>query len=257
MGQGKHAGQEIPLDLSEPLVAGLLARVVRLNAFFANHALAPLEHRGFRRIFNEGGEHGFRWNKGGRLYSVGGGYQMAKKAERACATIDGEQVVEIDVRASQLTVLHALRGVAFDVSRDPYLVDGVPREVVKDWVMMTIGHDRFHTRWSKTAREKLEPAFGAPLQAAYPLARTRERILQHLPVLADWPLCGLTSLDLQFAESEAIIGAVESLAYTYGVASFPVYDSILVPVSKRELAEAILVETFEAQVGIKPILRVS
>jgi hypothetical protein len=57
-------------------------------------------------------------------------YQRAKKASRAKMTIDGHPVVELDLTASHLTILHALRGRAFDPSNDPYAIEGFPRSVV-------------------------------------------------------------------------------------------------------------------------------
>ena len=86
-------------------------------------------HRWFHRTFNLGDEEGFAWNKGGRLYSDGkGSYQNIPRPERLKMTIDGESVCEIDIRASYLTILHALHRVPFYVSTevDPYQISGIP-----------------------------------------------------------------------------------------------------------------------------------
>jgi hypothetical protein len=64
------------------------------------------EHYGFTRNFNNRS-----WKKGGRLYSVGGGYQRLSEKKRLEMTINGEAVVEIDIKASFLTIYHARLGV--------------------------------------------------------------------------------------------------------------------------------------------------
>jgi len=86
----------------------LKSEVHDLNRFIASHDLEGGTHRGYRRIFNCGDDPDFDWNKGGRLYSLGeDSYQRLKKEERLRMLIDGEPVVEIDVRASFLTILYA------------------------------------------------------------------------------------------------------------------------------------------------------
>jgi len=252
----RRKGADVRLDLSDPMVRALHDRVVRLNEFFSDHVIGGQQHLGFRRIFNEGGEAGYRWNKGGRLNSIGGGYQTAKKAERAAMTIDGEPVVEIDIRASQLTILHALNDLPINAAEDPYLVEGIPREVVKAWILMTLGHDRLHSRWSESAEEQVRARFEFDLQAEFPLGKTRDAILAKLPVLADWGTGSFGALDLQYIESEIVVAAVETLAFVHGVPGLPVHDSIIVPASRQELARLVLSEAFEHEVGVRPHLKV-
>ena len=45
--------------------------------------------------------------------------------------INGEPVVELDVKASFLTIFGGLRGMPVDLSADPYTIDGYPRYVMK------------------------------------------------------------------------------------------------------------------------------
>ena len=57
----------------------------------------------------------FNWNMGGRLYSHGeSNYQQMESADRLRMTINGEEVCEIDIRASYLTIFHALYDEPFD-----------------------------------------------------------------------------------------------------------------------------------------------
>jgi hypothetical protein len=255
VGAEKYKGYPLPLDLTDPRVVGLHARMVRLNTFFAKQAIGGLEHRGFRRIFNDGGDPGYGWNKGGRLSSVGAdSYQNAKKAARAEMTINGEVVIELDITASHLTILHALSGVEFAPSA-AYEVEGLPRDVVKSWVTMTLGHSRFHRRWPDGVIKRLEKTLGVELKTAYPIAKTREKIIDSIPLLRSWETSTVSWADLQFIEGCAIIETVETLAFEHDVPCLPVHDSIIVPASNVELAERVLTATFRKVVGVDPHLK--
>ena len=76
---------------------------------------------GYVRIFNNNS-----WEKGGRLYSIGGGYQLLPLQQRVQMKINGESVYEIDIRASFLTIYHALVG-------EPLKSLEFPGEPLKDW----------------------------------------------------------------------------------------------------------------------------
>ncbi|HEX8415460.1 MAG TPA: hypothetical protein VF637_16500 [Sphingomicrobium sp.] len=247
---------DIPIDLSDPKVKTLHDRVVKLNDFLKGHVIAPLIHPGFRRIFSNGGQPGYAWNEGGRLYSIGDeNYQMAPEAERLKMTIDGEPVVELDIRASYLTILHALRGEPFDPSlNDPYTIEGLPRGVVKTWVAMTLGHNKFHRRWTKKAKTKYTEKTGRSLQDDYPIGQTTRLILSHLPIIQGWPESVIRWGYLQYIESEAIIQAMETLAFEHEVPSLPVHDSLIVPVSKRVIAKVVLEDSFRKNVGVSPFI---
>jgi len=90
------------------------------------------------------------------LYAVGDdSYQMLKKAKRLDIKINGEAVVELDINASFLRILHGLRGFALPTSDDIYAIDGIDRALVKAWVSCTFGHTKFHRAWPKTVVEEL------------------------------------------------------------------------------------------------------
>jgi hypothetical protein len=104
-------------------------------------------HRGYRRIFNCGDQEGFDWNKGGRLYSQGeDSYQRLHKDERLKMLIDGQPVVEIDVTASFLTILHARCARPLDLSRDPY----ARRRAVQIWRQYWASRPCV-SRWNRSA----------------------------------------------------------------------------------------------------------
>ena len=61
-------------------------------------------------------------------------------------TIGGEEVVEIDINASYLTILHGMAGYPLPNRDDLYAIGGYNRTIVKAWITATIGHHGFHTR---------------------------------------------------------------------------------------------------------------
>jgi hypothetical protein len=254
----KKKGGALPLDFTDPKVVKLRDQVICINTFSAKHVIVGVVHSSFQRIFHATEGEKCRWDKGGRLYSSERvNYQRAKKPVRAEMTIDGERVVELDLTASHLTILHALRDCPFDLTHDPYRIEGIPREVVKRWVTMTLGHDRFHRSWPKRVREDLEPTIGQSLQGAFPISKTRDAILAHLPLLADWAESPFDWGDLQFVESNVMMETVETLAFTHGVPCLPVHDSIIVQVQHQELASQVLKEAFRTVIGVIPHLKVA
>ena len=127
VGSWKEAGERMEFERTKGTKA-LEGRVKQLNAFLAKHDIRGATHRWFWRIFHEGDQPAFDWNKGGRLYSDGKDcYQQLPRDERLKITIDAEPVCEIDIRASYLTILHARHKHPFVVSEehDPYAIEGL------------------------------------------------------------------------------------------------------------------------------------
>ena len=82
------------------------SRIQTLNDFWRQHPLElPSGHAvaSATRVFHDG-----RFDAGGRIY--GGWTGLDQKSKRLHCTIDGEPVVEIDIRASQPTLLSSLLG---------------------------------------------------------------------------------------------------------------------------------------------------
>lgn len=251
----KASGREISFS-ETPRTREMASEIRELDEFIAKHDLEGGIHRGYRRIFNQGDQIGFRWNKGGRLYSVGDdSYQTLKKAQRLQMRIDGEPVVEIDIRASYLTILYALLGLTLDQNRDPYDVPGLPRDVVKAWITMTIGHDKFHKRWPAKSREELFKR-GIDVED-YKLAHVQERVLAAHPILRSWPVPGIDGFDLMFSESEAILATMLTLKRDHGVVCLSVHDSIIVPASAQSIAEEVLKTEYAKAIGVTPSLKVN
>ena len=98
----------------------------QLNEFFDGFELKGGMHRGYLRVFNNGDHPMFNWDMGGRLYGYGEfDYQQMERADRLRMTINGEPVCEIDIRASYLTIFHALYGERFDADATPTMCLGL------------------------------------------------------------------------------------------------------------------------------------
>ena len=53
-----------------------------------------------------------------------------------------------------------------------------------------------------------------------------KKVVEHLPVLSDWPQCGVRWSNLMFEESEAMISTMEALR-EIDVVALPVNDSLI------------------------------
>jgi hypothetical protein len=252
----KRDGVRMPFDASNPKAIQLAWQVDEINAFFAGVLIEPdSDHYGFHRIFNQGDQPGFAWDKGGRLYSMGDSYQNRKAAHRSRMRLNGEPVVEIDIRASHLTILHARLGEPFDPSaQDPYWHPDIPRHVMKGWMVMTLGHDKFHRAWSSDMTRDYRAKTGGRLGKDHPIRLVREKALESIPILYGWQSCPLRWGDLQYIESCAVVDTVHQLAIENSIPALPVHDSIIVPDSKKAIAASVLRANFEKHVGVEPML---
>jgi hypothetical protein len=233
----------------------LRSDVQEINTFLDAVHMESGKHAGYRRIFNEGDRPDFNWNKGGRLYSVGDdNYQRMKKRDRLQMRLDGGPVAEIDVKASFLTIVCALHGEQLDHDRDPYEVPGVEREIVKQWVTMTLGHDKFHKRWPPEAKRDLEKDLGRKLPFTAP--QVQAKVLERHPILTNWPEQKTSCFDLMFLESEAVVNTILRLKREHGVPCLSVHDSIVVPMPHVSEAKAVLAAEYKAATSATPMLEV-
>jgi hypothetical protein len=121
-------------------VKALEQAIIDLNAFIDKFTIVGGKHHGYIREFNCRDHPSFAWDLGGRLYSVGDeSYQGLSADERKLMTIDGRPVIELDIRASALTIFHGQAGQAldFEANPDPYTLPELrdtPRDVVKNFI---------------------------------------------------------------------------------------------------------------------------
>jgi hypothetical protein len=262
-----------------PKVAKLRGDVAELNTFFAKHTLAPptIKHLGWIRMFH-GYTEGFRWDKGGRLYSQPpqepACYQtLPEKSEdvnqttRAKMRINNEPVVEIDISSSYLTIFYALCDQQLDGTQDAYAgilgATKLDREVAKFWINASFGNRRLLTKWSKDLVKDLVKKLAKKELSGfdpklYPMKVIKQKVLERHPLLARWGGVIRDRVydwrDLMFIESEAIIGAMLTLMRDHQVPSLPVHDSLIVPASKFNVAKGALVHHFRMQTKAIPRL---
>jgi hypothetical protein len=236
----------------------IIAQVEEINGYLGKVKITGGNHYGFRRIFAMGDKPGFRWNKGGRLYSAGpNNYQSMKKERRIKMRLDGVGVIEVDIEASFLTILHGLTQTPWPLGdrADPYAIDGVPRDIAKSWLTSSIGSGMVLTRWPRRTAENYEKKTGRDLQSDYDVASVGEAMINRIPVLGRLDEIGMDWADLMFIESEIMIAAMRRLAER-NIPSLPIHDSILVPGHREGDAVTILQVCFDDRVGIRPNLKV-
>ena len=252
----KATGKRMKLEHTEKSRA-MEADVKSLNKFLAGFELEGGSFSGYRRLFSNGDINGFDFQWGGRLYGVGDySYQNIKKTERQKMTIGGEEVVEIDINASYLTILHGMAGYRLPNRNDLYAVGVYDRVIVKAWITATIGHHGFHTKWPDNAIKEIKAA-GIERPKKMTVTSLQPVILDHFPMLADWPSQKVTWADLMFTESEIIIGTMLELMHSYGIPCFSVHDSIIVRKSDQQIAMETLKDQFFRRTSIEPRLKVN
>ncbi len=255
-GGWKLDGRRMEVDFTNPLAAALAEPVRQINAFVAKQDISGAGDVAFFRTFNCGDDRRFGWNMGGRLCCVGGGYQSMKKAQRPLIRINGEDTAELDISGSHLTILYALRGMPLPEGDDPYAGTSLPRHVIKAFVNMTLGHARFHSRWPAEVKERYKEDWNGDLQKDYSIRLVKERVIECLPIMADWPECLITWADLQYTESCIVTAAVHRLAYERDICTLPLHDSLIFPVSKIDIVEQYLSQCFYEYTGLSPNLKI-
>lgn len=249
----KVSGKSMRFEPSEAtdLIEG---QVREINEYLSGFQITNGTHRAFRRVFNDGDKAGFAWNRGGRFYGDGpDNYQYMPKKERAAILINGEATTEIDIRASDLTILHAKAGLKLP-DGDPYAVEGLPREVVKAWFVVLFGKGRLPRQWSKKTRESFEER-GLDISRLYPVKRVTVLIRQaYGDLIRYFETSALDSLDFQYLESSAMTMTMLLLKRKHDVPSLPVHDSLIVRLRDAQITREVLKEVYWRTVGLEPVL---
>lgn len=256
---GKYAGKRGRVlkcpDTNQ--TAAIRSQVERINAIYAGRDFGDLPQPQVYRLFNRADAEGFAFNKGGRLY---GDYQSLESEQRRQLMINGRPAIELDLKASQLTILYGVTGTPMPEG-DPYAIEGLPRGVVKGVVtaMIGLGHPNLRQWPTETkatllvelgdGQEPMKPkTFGKRYSAKAMAAKVLKRhpVLHHLsPGRLDWA-------DLQFLESEVLIAAILELGEEYGIPALPVHDSLIVPEDAVEIAQECLARSFHEITGVMP-----
>ncbi|WP_186419713.1 hypothetical protein [Bosea sp. CS1GBMeth4] len=259
----KIRGERIAFRATPQTVA-LEADIRRLNEFLDGYEITGGNHRGYVRIFNNGTAQGYGWNQGGRLFSLcPGSYQNMESHLRPLMTIGGEPVVEIDVRASYLTVLHGITGRPFDPNQDAYGLEGLlpapfgevnRRWVAKKWAVVALGQDKPPRKWPSAIIKEFKHLTGHKLSKAYPIKAVQQAMETKHPLLRDWGRLGVTWGDLMYHESEAMLGAMLELMDGHGIPSLTVHDSLIVRKRDQKMAMEALRGHYMKICGIDPHL---
>jgi hypothetical protein len=126
---GKLQGEKIELPDTER-VRVLERDAADLNAFIAGFNIGGCDAPAWRRIFaipQRMPLRDYKFHLGGRLYAP---YQNMPADQRAAITFNGEPSVDLDVRASHLTIFlhgHGVEVDNFDGGEDPYQPPAVTR----------------------------------------------------------------------------------------------------------------------------------
>lgn len=249
----KQDAQTLRIDNRDGRVGVILRDLEALNDFLAKQNIGNIGFLGLRRVFNDGDQKDYAWNKGGRYFSLPGGHSYelrSAKWRRSNITINSEAVDEVDLRASHLTLLHALLRKQFDTHRDPYELPDFPRAAVKAWVSQAIGSSNpWPRRWSERAQADYEEERpGRYLQDEYAIKEVGAYVTDRHPLLDDLRVCGLGPLDLMFHEAEIVRLAMEDLMLRQGIPVLPMHDAIIAPRSALQEAQEALKEAFAVHV---------
>ena len=251
-----RSSAEMPYK-SCPEMARIKADLDTICSFLASTEITGAAYRGFVRQFEHGDHPDFRWNQGGRLYTSGkDSYQQQKKAVRLAMRLNGERLVEIDIRASYLTILHAHLDAPLALNPDPYTLPGIPRDVVKTWVTASITKGSPVRKWSPRHKEDYAKEYpGRDLAVDHRAAAVEMAVGLKHPALRDIEGLGVSWADLMYRESQVIVATMLDLV-AEGIPSLPVHDSLIVPQRAEEIAKGLLGGHFERIVDRTPELDV-
>jgi hypothetical protein len=249
----KQDTRSLPIDQSDKRAGEIVRGIKALNDFLAKQDIGNIAFPGLRRIFNDGDQSNYGWNKGGRYYSLPGGHSYEVRPSewrRTVITINSEAVDEVDLRASHLTLLHALLGKAFDTQQDPYDLPDFPRAAVKIWVSQAMGASNpWPRKWSARAQAEYEEERpGRWLEDEYSIREIGAYVTARHPLLEELRVCGLGPLDLMFHEAEILRLAMEDLMLTQGIPVLPMHDAIIAPRSALKEAQSALERAFAAHI---------
>jgi hypothetical protein len=229
--------RRVPIDPTDLKASTLVADMKGLNAFLMQDGrIEGITFAGLRRLYSNADRPGFRWQWGGRFYSVpsGDAYERlsdgskspgaGRTARKAVLRIDGEEVEEVGLSAAHLTILHGLLGLPFAPDAGTYSFPGIEREDVKTWIMRALGTS-------------------SPEGGGKRYARARRAALERFPVLRGLAAHGISTHDLQYHEAEIMMMAMQALR-AEGIGFLPVHDALCVPQSKRAIAATALKDAF-------------
>ncbi len=222
----------------------LKTQVRNINEYLSKQNLDNVNFAGYYRTFNQAELPNFAWNKGGRLTNPGiDNYQRMSKEQRLkLIKINDEQVAEVDISSSYLSIFMSLMGESLPKIDDLYGVPGIDREIVKAYITAYFGKGAPLTRWSHRAVSEFKS--NGIFVKTLTVKKVGTRIFEYLPVLSNFKKSGITWADLMFLESQGIIKTIETLRDDFNIPALSMHDGLIVPVSGAKLAERELKRVF-------------
>lgn len=171
-------------------------------------------------------------------------------------TINGEPVAEIDIKASFLTIYHAMAKEPLRGSGDPYVaIAGIERSIVKLWTTVSFGNSKPAMRWPPKTSKDFKKETGKNLGKLARAKDVAQRMLETFPALKKLgENLSEAWAHLQYREGQAVMGTMLILKREHGIPSLSMYDGIIVPKSKADLAQSTLKRVFKEVIGVEPIL---
>jgi hypothetical protein len=179
------------------------------------------------------------------------------KSERSAILIDGESTVEVDVTASQLTILYAKLGQTPNWTEDPYNIRDIPRSVSKGCIVAYIGKGGRPRRWPKNFDKKFVQKNGFHPREQFTLKEVLDAIEAAHPPLKLLVPNELDWATLQYEEAECFGKAMKTMLIDLGIGCLPVHDCLIVPASKKLEAENAIEEAYLHRLVVSPLQTVS
>lgn len=251
-GKKTYGGERLARKQFMPEIQVLEKQVQRINDFHRGHPLITLEGLELvrcRRIFNNGD-----LKVGGRLY---GAWQRMDEDERLACTIDGERLCEIDLKASYLSIAHAILVGEDDLGFDQYSNVKCVREancperqkqlrnLIKMLVVIYVSQSLHNPekepltqypkgKWRRdeVTEERYFTKFQDEYEVSEKVSFYRDQILDAFPFLKRIRAC---PHDVMYMESEIMLTAIDNLTQN-GIPAYPVHDCLLVKLSDKEAA---------------------
>lgn len=228
----------------------------QINRFLEDHRFNLEDTPQFKRTFHNGDDADFDYNQGGRLYCVTrDNYQSKPKAERLEITINGERCAEVDISNSFPSICQWLNDLPVTAGKDFYQIDGIERVVVKKIVVARLGSDDWPRRWPKGFKDEYFQETGRKLEKRHKLKDVVEAVRSKIPMLDEIDQTRNGWAQLQYFESEAVLGAIMDLN-NQGIVALPIHDSLVIAERHAETAKQALKESFLSSFGFTPDVKV-
>ncbi|SFJ43575.1 hypothetical protein [Celeribacter neptunius] len=253
-GRSQHLPPEKSL-LNTPAYLAECQRIDKLNAALAEYEFSLTTKPRIQRHFSNAISKTYSFDQEGRLYAASGhNWLNMHKSERSQIRIDGEETVEVDVRASHLFIWYAMNGRELKHEVDPYASKRIPRAAMKQAVVMIFGSSTVPSRWPRGNKEKFLKKEGFPLQFSF--NQVLDEVLKLHPIL-ERAFTRPQWASLQYEESECILDAMERLIFELECPSLPIHDSLIVKKRQAETAKFAIARSYMQRFGFAPVVRES